>query len=224
MVIEINEKLINIGEHSSIKGILVNDDVGIVRIFVIRRNDPVEVHEVKYKGSTYSSAHYYTGVELDLFLESKEKEALVFGQKEDESEFGYTVRFQFMNHFGFIRYSDKGKVVYIVISGVVIKPDSMGNYYAYGYVPESFEEYIKEIDYAYTNLRYAATTVSHIYYDDYICRVFEFGKNLGEINFKRNSDTKTISYIGHTFEYPRDRDLMVEKLGKRIAKAIFDIA
>ena len=223
MVIEVNEKLINIGERSSIKGIVESNDVGIVRLFVIQRDDSVEVHEIKQPDLKYSSAHYYAGVELDFFLESREKKALVFGQKEDESEFGYTIRFQFMNHLGFVRYSSDGKVVYITISGVVIKPDPMGNYYAYGYIPESFEEYIKEIDYAYTNLCYAATTVSHVYYDDYICRVFEFGGNLGEISFKRNSDTKTISYIGHTFEYPKDKDLMVEKLGRRIAKVIFDI-
>lgn len=223
MVIEINEKLINIGERSFIKGILVSEEAGITKVFVIHRDDSVEICEAGHTGSKFSVAYHYTGVELDLFLETIEKKALVFGQKEDESEFGYTIRFQFMNHIGFVRYSNEGKVVYITISGVVIKPDPIGNYYAYGYVPESFEEYIKEIDYAYTNLRYTATTVSHVYYDDYICRVFEFGKNLGEISFKRNSDIKLISYIGHTFEYPRDKDLMVEKLGKRIAKAIFDI-
>ena len=39
MVIEINEKLINIGERSFIKGILVSEEAGITKVFVIHRDD-----------------------------------------------------------------------------------------------------------------------------------------------------------------------------------------
>ena len=80
MIISVHGTSINVGEPSSIKAILVNNDVGVVRLFVIRRNDSVEIHEEKDKGSTYSSAHYYTGVELDLFLKSKEKGSSCFRQ------------------------------------------------------------------------------------------------------------------------------------------------
>lgn len=78
MIIEINEKLINIGERSSIKGIIESEEAGVVRLFVIHHNDSVEVHEIKQPDLKYSSAHYYVGVELDFFLESREKKALVF--------------------------------------------------------------------------------------------------------------------------------------------------
>lgn len=224
MIISMHGTSINVGEPSSIKAILVNNDVGVVRLFVIQHNDSVEIHEVKDKGSTYSSAHYYTGVELDLFLKSKEKEALVFGSKEDESEFGYTVRFKFMNSYGHVRYDNKSNVLYIVIRGVVIKPDPLGKYTAYGYLPELFEDYIKDIDCRYVGLRYGVTVIDRVYSIDHTNLVFEFDGNIGNVIFKRNSDdTRIISYIGHTFEYSRDTELMKEKLGKNVANAIFDI-
>lgn len=224
MIISMHGTSINVGEPSSIKGILVNDGVGVVRVFIIRRNDSVEIHEVKDKGSTYSSAHYYTGVELGLFLESKEKKAFVFSSKEDESEFGYTVRFKFMNSYGHVRYDNDGNILYIVIDGVVIKPDPLGKYTAYGYLPAFFEDYIKDIDCRYVDLYYGVTIVDRVYSIDHTNLVFEFDGNIGNVIFKRNSDdTRVISYIGHTFEYPKDTQLMKEKLGKKVANAVFAI-
>lgn len=78
MVISMGDTLIDIGEPSSIKGVLVNNVAEISELFIIRRNDSVESYKVKQPGEKYSSTFYYTGNELDDFLQSNERKALVF--------------------------------------------------------------------------------------------------------------------------------------------------